>query len=130
MSKGAHIHVVDGKNVPYPDDACPICKPEIIQTKAETQIPQVYRKGSTVVTKISKGSMGTFTYWEKGKCFLVSTKKMMFGTDRKVVRDSKGMPLWNNITYRLSVELAKTFVSELSKLIQDIGGETSVPKRE
>jgi len=129
MSKTAHIHVIDGKQIAYPDGQCPFCNPQVTAPQQQVTVPTVYRKGNTVVLKISKGTMGTTTYWTKENSYLMSFKRLVFGTDRKVVRDNTGKPVWNNITMRVNADLLKQFIKELSSLINDMESGTGVPQR-
>jgi len=119
MSSGAHIHVVDGKSVAYPNDACPICKPELAQQQAG-RIPNVHRKGMTVVMQIAKSQMSTTTWYAKESCFLHSLRKMQLDSQNKVIRDSQGKPLWTQLTMRINIPLMKEWIVEVEKMMKEL----------
>jgi len=127
-SKGQHVHMIDGQSVPYDNATCPLCHPELQQQKPTAE-PQVYRKGETVVVKISKGVMMTTTYWKDKNVLLHTISRMQRGADGKVLLDTGKQPLWAKTTTRLSIAVAEQFVMELSKLIRDVTQKASVPTR-
>lgn len=122
--------MVDGKQVSYPNDDCPICGTAKKTEEKQPFIPTAYRKGNTVVTKASRFKIGTDTYWTEGKCILHSLKQVQRYADKKLMTDNEGKLVWNQITFRMSLDLAKQYVTELSKLIQDVEGGGNVPQRE
>jgi len=136
----SHTHVIDGKTLVYPNDKCPICHPELYANQNQKRkLPRVYRKGNTVIVQISKGTMSTTTWWEKGNCFLHTIRKMMRNDKGRVIRSKDGTPMWWEQTMRITIPLAKQYISELSKLINELesatyknaNGEvkTEIPKR-
>jgi len=129
MATPSHIHLIDGKQVAYPNDNCPICGTSKAPAQKEAFIPMVYRKGNTVVTKATRFQMGTVTYWAGKTCFLMSMKKAVRGQDGKLAVTSDKKLIWNQITFRMTKDLLKQFVTELSKLIQDVEGGGNVPQR-
>jgi len=135
MSAGQHIHVIDGKQLSYPNDRCPICRPEIAQPSAEQKIPNVHRTGNTIVYQATKLQMATTNYYAEGKCLLHSVRKAQRDANNKLVIGADGKPLWNQITIRYSMSLMKDYVNEVLKLIHDVESgklqpEPQVPKTE
>lgn len=114
-----HIHVIDGKQLSYSNDTCPICKPDAPEPQAPF-VPRAYRKALTIIVQVSKGIMSTTTWWAKGECFLHSVRKVQRDAQNVVMRDNKGMPLWLQVTMRLNTSLAKEYVTELMKLIKEV----------
>ena len=134
MSKPQHVHVIDGKMVVYDEKTCPICHPELAQQKQQTSLPRVYRKGNTIIVQVSKGLMSTTTYWAKGNALLHSVRRIQRDANNRVIRGQDGNPLWVQLTMRMSIAIAKDYVAELSKLINDIEKQTvqqvsNVPQR-
>lgn len=125
MSDGMHIHMVDGKQVTYPNDNCPICG----TYKQPTQkfIPNVHRTGNTVVLQVSKLQMATLTWYNEGKAFLFSLRKGVRDTNGKLLRQPDGKPMWNQITIRINIPLMKQLITEIQKYINEL--ETQPPKR-
>jgi len=126
--KGQHVHMVDGKTVPFDEATCPFCHPEKYQ-KSEAVEQKVYRKGDTIVMKITKGLMVTVTYWKDKNVFLMDMQKIQRDASGKVIRGQDEMPLWAKMTVRLSTTLAQEFVFEFSKLLSEVTQSSSVPQR-
>ena len=121
----SHTHVIDGKTVTYPNDRCPLCHPELYANRNQRRkLPRVYRKGNTVIVQVSRGTMSTTTWWNQGNCFLHSVRKMARDRNGNVIRDGQGRPLWNEQTMRITMPLAKQYISELSKLINELESAT------
>ena len=121
----SHTHVIDGKTLVYPNDKCPICHPELYANQNQgRKLPRVYRKGNTVIVQISKGTMSTTTWWSDGNCFLHTIRKMARNYNGRVIRDDQGKPIWKELTMRITIPLAKQYISELSKLINELESAT------
>lgn len=128
----SHIHVIDNKQITYPNATCPICHPEQAQvsTPAEKEVlPRVYRKGSTVVVKLSKGVVLTVGWWSEGTAYLLGISKMARDAQKRVMIDQNKLPIWNKTTVRLSTTTLNDFIMELSKLVSDTQASTEVPTR-
>lgn len=129
----SHIHQLDGKPISYPNGQCPICNPKEAgqpQTTPTEVLPRVYRKGNTIVTKISKGTMATVTYWVKGKAYLMSISHMARDQADNVIRGSDGNPVWNKSTVRLSPQILKDFLFETDMMYHEIEGGAVVTARQ
>jgi len=120
MSKSQHIHVIDGKAVAFDEATCPICHPELAQQAQQSVLPRVYRKGDTIVVQVSKGLMSTTTYWAKGNAILHSIRKMQRDKNGNVIRGQDGNPLWVQLTMRMSIAIVKQYITELSKMVNEI----------
>lgn len=127
--KGSHIHVIDGKQLTYQDGNCAICGTAKPQEQREVFIPTAYRKGNTIVLKASKLLLGTDTYWAQKNVILHSMKRAQRLQGGGLMRDAQGKLIWESITFRLSLDLVKQYVAELSKLVQDVEGTGNVPQR-
>jgi len=130
MSSGTHIHVIDGKQYTYPNNACSICNPPTTTTYGTPSQPTAYTKGNTVILKFSKASMCNVTYWAKNKVFIMSMKQIVKDSGGKLMRSGDGKPIWNAITRRVPPEVLKSFVYELSVLLKNTGSDTNAPKRD
>lgn len=135
MSVSQHIHIVDGKQVSYPNNTCPICRPETTQPSEAVKIPNCHRKGITVVVQTTKLQMSTTTWYEGGKCFLHSICRGARDGQGKLMIGQDGKPLWNQLTIRMNIAIAKEYIRELSKLISDIEKpqteqQTTLPQRQ
>ena len=129
-----HIHLIDGKQVTYDIDKCPICHPELTAQAPPTKdvLPRCYRKHDTIVCQVSKGLMSTTTYWAKGNAILHSVRKIQRDAQGKVIVGSDNNPLWMQLTMRLSIAIAKMYRDELTKLIADVEKRqesSTVPQR-
>jgi hypothetical protein len=134
MSNGMHIHIIDNKQVSFPNNNCPICGTAVPQPQAGAKIPNVHRKGNTVVLQITKLQMGTVTWYQKGNALLMSLRKASRDNQGKLLRGQDGRPLWNQITIRVTIPLMKEFTAEISKLMSDIEStptytQSTVPQR-
>jgi len=127
MAVGQHIHIVDGKQVAYPNNACPICGTAPAQPEPARMIPNVHTKGITVVVQTTKLQMSTTTWYGKGNCFLHSIRRAQRDSAGKLMIGTDGRPLWNQLTIRMSVAIAKDYIRELSKLISDVEKPQTVP---
>jgi len=121
----SHIHVVDNRQISYPNDKCPICRPEVAQEQQAQAIPNVHTKGQTVVMQVSKGQMSTTTWWAEGKCFLHSVRHISRSADNKVIRGSDGNPVWTQLTMRINIPLMIEYMLQVSTIIKQL--ETSQP---
>lgn len=130
MSQQAlHKHILDGREVYYPADTCPICTPQQ-QTQQRERIPvQVYVKGNTCVIKVSKAQMMTVHWWEQGNAFLVSHKRMSRGADGNRILDRDGKPLWEQQTFRLNISQMRDFIKSLQEISALAEGAKGVPTR-
>jgi len=134
MSKPQHVHIIDGKAVAFDEATCPICHPELVQQTQQSILPRVYRKGDTIVVQVSKGLMSTTTYWAKENAILHSIKRMQRDKNGNIIRGQNGNPLWVQLTMRMSIAIAKEYVTELSKMLNEIETQnnpqsTEVPQR-
>lgn len=134
MSSGTHIHLIDGKQISYDNATCPICRPEAPPEPAPTLLPRCYRKGNTIVTQVSKGLMSTTTWWTKENMLLHSVRRIQRDGQGNVLRGADNMPLWQQLTMRISIAIAKEYITELSKLVSDMEKQTpakpsNVPQR-
>ncbi|RLG72878.1 MAG: hypothetical protein DRO23_09795 [Thermoprotei archaeon] len=127
-----HTHSIDGKLLTFPDDTCPICHPELVkQPKPETpKAPTVYRKGNTVVLKLSRFSIATLTYWTEKDLYLLSITKVLRDANGKIVRDNEGNLMWNKATLRLNRTLLKDWITQLSSFLTDTTQNTNIPQRQ
>lgn len=131
----SHIHVIDNRQVSYPNDSCPICRPETQQQQQQMAfVPNVHRTGNTIVVQQSKGVMSTTNYWDKESVFLHSIRKIQRDADNRTMRGQDGKPLWGQLTIRMNLSLAKSYVVELSKLIAEVekvpvSAQSSAPQR-
>jgi len=119
MAVGTHIHIVDNQQVAYPNNACPICRPELMQQQQALSIPNVHRKGVTVVMQVARSQMSTTTWYAKESCFLHSLRKMQLDANNKVMRDQTGKPLWTQLTMRINIPLMREWINEMLKLIKE-----------
>jgi len=134
MSKPQHVHVIDGKIVAFDEATCPICHPELAQQRQASRLPRVYRKGNTIIVQVSKGIMSTTTYWAEGKAILHSVRRIQRDANGRVIRGQDGNPLWVQLTMRMSIAIAKEYVTELSKMINEIESQdnpqpANIPQR-
>ena len=134
MSKPQHVHVIDGKIVAFDEATCPICHPELAQQRQASRLPRVYRKGNTIIVQVSKGIMSTTTYWAEGKAILHSVRRIQRDANGRVIRGQDGNPLWTQLTMRMSIAIAKQYVTELSKMINEIESQdnpqpANIPQR-
>lgn len=120
-----HVHVIDGRQVTFPIDTCPICHPELNVPKSTGAkvYPRCYTKGNTIVTQASAGLMSTTTWWAEGNAMLHSVRRITRDGQQKVLIGSDGKPLWTQLTMRLSLAIAKMYRDELSKLIHTAENE-------
>ena len=127
-----HTHVIDGKMLTFDDETCPICHPELVkQPKTKTpKAPTVYRKGNTVVLKLSRYSIATLTYWTEKDLYLLSITKVLRDTNGQIVKDNQGQLMWNKATLRLNRELLSNWITELSKILKDTTQNTNIPQRQ
>lgn len=126
--RGQHVHNIDGKVLTFDNETCVYCHPERLQQPAPAQ-PSVYRKGNTVVVKVSKARMITDTYWGDKNVILHTISQMARDTAGKVLVDSDKNPIWNKMTVRLNMTMAQQYVMELSKLIQSVQQKLDIPQR-
>jgi len=124
-----HNHVIDGKTFTYPNNACPICGTSQPQQQQAPSPAIAYRKGNTVVLKFSKASLLTVTYWEQQKCFLMTMSAIARDAQGKLMRSQDNKPIWNKTTRRVPLGALKSYVYELSSLLQTVGGGSNVPTR-
>ena len=134
MSGSQHVHVIDGKIVAFDEATCPICHPELVQQRQQSTLPRVYRKGDTIIVQVSKGIMSTTTYWAEGKAILHSVRRIQRDANGRVIRGQDGNPLWTQLTMRMSIAIAKQYVTELSKMINEIESQdnpqpANIPQR-
>ena len=134
LSSGTHIHLIDGKQISYDNATCPICRPEAVSEKAPTVLPRCYRKSNTIVTQVSKGLMSTTTWWTKENMLLHSIRRIQRDGQGKVIRGADNNPLWQQLTMRISIAIAKQYITELSKLVSDMEkspqkASSNVPQR-
>jgi len=131
VSTEYHKHVLDGEEKYFPADTCPICNPQQTQPARRQREPaQVYTKGETVVIKVSKAQLMTIHWWKDGNAFLYSHKRMARNTAGERMLDREGMPIWEQVTFRLNVPLTKVLIHELSGLLQVAEGVEGVPTRQ
>jgi len=120
MSNGMHVHIVDGKQVSYPNNACPICGTTSTFKAEQRKIPNVHRKGNTIVLQVTKFQMGTITWYGKEGVFLMSLCKASRSSDGKMIRDNQGRPAWAKITVRVNVPLMKSLITEIGKMVKEV----------
>jgi len=125
MASATHTHMIDGKAYTYPNNACPICKPDVTQQRDAGTQPTAYTKGNTVVLKFSKACMLTTTFWGKQKVFLMTMSSIARTADGKLIRDNANKPIWNKVTRRVPTDVLKTFVYELSVAVKNAEGNPS-----
>jgi len=129
-----HIHIIDNKQVSYPNNNCPICGTAPSPAPQGQQMPNVHRKGNTVVLQVTKLQMGTVTWYQKGNAFLVSLRKASRTNEGKLLRGQDGRPLWNQITVRVNIPLMRQFITEIEKMIKEFEStpaqtQATVPQR-
>jgi hypothetical protein len=120
MSTGMHIHVVDGKQVQYSNNACPICGTAPLPEAERKKVPNVHRKGNTIVLQVTRLQMATITWYSKESVFLMSLRKASKSSDGKVIRDNQGRPVWTQITMRVNVPLMKNLITEIGKMVKEV----------
>jgi len=130
----SHIHVIDNRQVSYPNNACPICRPETVQPSTEGKIPNVHRTADTIVYQASKLQMTTTNWYAEGNCFLHSIRRAQRDSNNKLMIGSDGKPLWNQLTIRINMALMKDYINEVLKLMKDVESgtlstKTQVPQR-
>lgn len=129
----SHIHIIDGKSREFSNSNCPICgkaPADIIPSSEVVEFPKVYRKGNTVVVRLSKRNMVALTYWKDSDVYSLTQSKAIVNRDGKVVTGKDGKPLWNRMTSRMNVAVLKDFVTQISILIQDVSRSSNVPSRD
>jgi len=129
-----HIHVIDNKQVYYPNDNCPICGTSTSNAQQKAFVPNVHRKGNTIVLQATKLQMITVTWYQKGNAFLMSMRKATRNNEGRVMRGQDGRPLWSQLTMRINIPLTKQLIAELEKLIKELETtptytQPEVPKR-
>jgi len=134
LSSAMHIHVIDNKQVYYPNDNCPICGTSTSNSQQKAFVPNVHRKGNTIVLQTTKLQMITVTWYQKGNAFLMSMRKATRNNEGKVMRGQDGRPLWSQLTMRINILLTKQLIAELEKLIKELETtptytQPEVPKR-
>jgi hypothetical protein len=128
-----HTHTIDGKVISFDDKDCQICHPEQQgqpEQKEKEVLPRVYRKGETVVLKISKMTNATLTWWPEGKLYLMTVQRMLTDADGKIVFGSDNNPVWTKLTIRLTNVLLQNFLHEASTLYSEIENQKTVPRRD
>jgi hypothetical protein len=128
-----HTHVIDGKIQTYDDATCPFCHPEKAQPTSQQQkeqLPKAYRKGGTVVLKISKATVITTNYYEKEKCFLQSTERIMRDQKGKIIFGQDQKPLWDRVTVRIPIHTIREWLMLLSTLTSEIETSQTAPRRD
>jgi len=130
MASQTHIHVIDGKQLTYPNNACPICGTGQQPQQQATSGASAYLKGNTVVLKFSRASLLTVTFWTQQKAILMTMSEIARDAQNNLMRDEKNNPIWRKTTRRISVPILKDFVYELSKLISNVENPSNVPKRD
>jgi len=124
-----HKHVLDGKEVYYNADTCPICTPQQQTQQRERPPLKVYVKGETVIVQPSKAQLMTIHWWKDGNAFLMSYKRMARGADGNRILDRDGKPLWEQQTFRLNVPQMKEFITSLQQILAMAEGAKGVPTR-
>lgn len=128
-----HVHVIDGKVQTFDDTTCPFCHPEqaqLPQQQQEEQLPRVYRKGGTVVAKLSRITMITTNFYEKEHCFLLTLQQIMRDQNKKFILGQDQMPMWKKITVRLNASTLKDYLNKVALLINEIETQTPAPSRD
>jgi len=129
MSQQYHKHVLDGKEVYYNAETCPICVPQQ-QTQQQERAPaEVYNKGNTCIIKVSKAQLMTIHWWAKGNAFLFSHKRMARDQKGNRILDRDGKVIWEQVTFRLNVSLTRKLISSLQELVTQTEGVKGVPTR-
>jgi len=127
MTENLCRHVIDGKEVYFPKDRCPICNPQT--SPSVTKTVNVYRKGGTIVIKGQKDTISTVTWWKDGEKFLVSVKHLDRDENGRITMGEDGKPLWNQQTIRLTLEQVKELLKLWSEMVTEIEVGRNVPSR-
>jgi len=127
-----HTHVIDNKVLTFDNATCPYCHPEQQRPPKQEQqeiLPRVYRTAKTVVLKISKITLITLTPYEKEKCYLLTTQRMLRDQQGKALRDKNNNPLWTKITVRANAQKLKDFITQASILLRETENTQTAPIR-
>jgi len=113
-----HKHEIDGKEVWYPNDNCPICGTGTFAKRDE--YPKWYIKDSSVTVKLSKSKMLSATFYEKDRVFLVTLQNPAKSADN-VFEKRKGRQ-WGiaKVTQRVPLEEFKKWIMKCADLISKI----------
>lgn len=128
-----HTHTIDGKIQTYDDTTCPFCHPEKATSQTQEQkeqLPRTYRKGGTVVLKISRVTVVTTNYYQKEHSLLQSTERIMRDQQQKVILGQDQKPLWEKVTVRIPIHTAKEWLMLLSTLVSESETQQTAPKRD
>jgi hypothetical protein len=128
-----HTHTIDGKILSFDDNTCPYCHPEKAQQTPQEQkevLPRTYRKGGTVVLKISRVTVVTTNYYQKENSFLQSVERIMRDQQEKVILGQDQKPLWDKVTVRIPMHIAKEWLMLLSTLVSESETQQTAPKRD
>jgi len=134
MSNAMHVHVVDGKQMYFPNNSCPICGTLQVPQAKKAFVPNVHRKGNTIVYQATRLQMMTTTWYQKEQVFLLSLRKAQRDSKGVVIRQNDGKPVWNQITIRINIPMLKQLVAEYEKFIKELETtptyvQPEVPKR-
>jgi len=91
--------------------------------------PKVYRKGDTIVCKLSKGLMITDTYWNDKNVILHTVGRMSRDASGKVLVGADQKPIWEKNTVRLSMNLTAQYISLLNQLVTEKTTKSTIPER-
>jgi hypothetical protein len=64
--------------------------------------------------------MSTTTWWKEGGVFLHSVRKMLRDNDEHVILGADEKPLWNDLTIRMNIPMAKDYLNALAVLLADV----------
>jgi len=130
MSQQYHKHVLDGKEVYYNAETCPICVPQQPTQERERAPAEIYLKGDTLVIKVSKAQLMTVHHWAKGNAFLYSLKRMARDQKGNRILDRDGKVIWEQQTFRLNVPQTREVIKGLQELVTQSEGAKGVPTRQ
>jgi hypothetical protein len=128
-----HTHIIDNKIQTFDDTTCPFCHPEqqqLPKQDQQEQLPRAYRKGDTIVLKLSRVTLITTNFYKDKNCYLQSMSKIMRDNNGKVILGQDQKPLWNKQTVRIPIPTLKEWLMLLSTLASEIDSQQVAPKRD
>jgi len=123
-----HKHVVDGREVWYPNGNCPICTAG--STGGATGFPKWYVKDNSVTVRLSRSKMLSATFYDKDKVFLVTIQNPAKSEDA-VFTKRKGRTFGvAKVTQRVPLECFKDFVLRCADLVGRVFRDVSGVERD
>jgi len=123
-----HKHVIDGREVWYPNGNCPICNAG--STGSGTGFPKWYVKDYSVTVRLSRSKMLSATFYERDKVFLVTIQNPAKSADAVYTKRKGRLFGVAKVTQRVPLENFKDFVLKCADLVSRVLHEDAEVERD